>query len=310
MVKNRILQALAFAPGHITGFFEICDEAENFLEKGSRGAGVCITKGVKTLVRIKSATHNLVKIQINNQENKKAAVSREVANIFLANRNGMNLLIDHRIEIPIGCGLGTSGAGALSLALALTHLFNSDSGLSAGQVAHIAELKCRTGLGTVLAQYSGGFELRKRPGAPGIGKVERLNISEDYQVVCLILKKISTSKMLSDRLLKKQINKSGARALQSFQKQPTVDRFMKVSRDFAESVGLISPRIRKILKITDANGFLCSQAMFGETIFSIVQRSAAQELIEIFRSVAPKPYWLINAGIDQKGARLLELKRP
>lgn len=308
MLKTDIGQA--FAPGHITGFFEIGDESANPMQIGSRGAGVCIDKGVKTLVRLKPSTHlRRIKILINHKEDKKALVSQELVNILLANRNNLNLLIDHEVEIPIGCGLGASGAGALSLALALNQLLGLGSTLAMGQAAHLAEINCKTGLGTVLAQMAGGFELRKEPGAPGIGVVKKLKFSEDRRVVCLILKKISTPKMLSDKQLKKKINENGARTFSLFLKQPTIDKFIDASRDFAESVGLISPLIRKILRVTDQNGFVCSQAMFGETIFSIVPKSAAPVLLEILRRIAPTPHLIINAKIDCKGARVLGRRR-
>jgi pantoate kinase len=118
-----------------------------------------------------------------------------------------------------------------------------------------------------------------------------------------------TPKLLVDKQLKKRINENGARALNLFLKEPTVEGFMKVSRDFAESVGLISPNIRKILAVTDKNGIVCSQAMFGETIFAIVHQSLAPKLSEIFHRIAPNPHWIINAGISREGASVLEWRR-
>lgn len=40
----------AFSPGSITLFFEIRDEKKNPLRRGSRGVGVCISKGMVTKV--------------------------------------------------------------------------------------------------------------------------------------------------------------------------------------------------------------------------------------------------------------------
>jgi pantoate kinase len=94
-------------------------------------------------------------------------------------------------------------------------------------------------------------------------------------------------------------------ALKEFLKQPKIEKFMELSRNFAESVGLISDRIRKIIINADNGGFVCSQAMFGETVFSIVKTGDAPKLAEIFNRFAPIPHWLINAKIDNLGARVL-----
>lgn len=300
--------ALAFAPGHITGFFEICDNGADPLHKGSRGAGICINKGVKTLVRFIPAEKKLIKIRVNGKESSKLIVSLEIANMLLANQKNIKVYIDHTIEIPIGCGLGTSGAGALSLALSLNQVLNLGSVVKMAQIAHIAEIKCKTGLGTVAGQFTSGFELRKKPGAPGIGIVEKLKISsENYNVLCLVLKKMSTARLLINKQLKKRINQIGEVCFRRFYRAPTIDMFMTLSREFAESVGLITSNVQKILNATDKKGFLCSQAMFGETIFSVVKKSFVPDLLEIFRCYASKPYQIINAEIDTQGARILEV---
>ena len=42
----------AFAPGHITGFFEIYDQEKTPEGRGSRGAGICLSSGVTTRVTL------------------------------------------------------------------------------------------------------------------------------------------------------------------------------------------------------------------------------------------------------------------
>ncbi len=307
MSKNEIGEALAFAPGHITGFFEICDQSEDSLHKGSRGAGVCFTQGIKTQVSIKPAIKNLIEIYLNGEKLNANSVSHEVANTFLAKiQKTYNIYVEHKVEIPIGCGLGSSGAGALSLAIALNKiLLRKKTNVEAIKIAHVAEIKNKTGLGTVIAQSQGGLEIRKEPGGPGFGKIDSLSINKDYRVISMVLKMIPTEKMLINQKIKERINESGEKALKRFLIRPTMNKFMQVSRDFTESIDLISPRLRKIINITDKKGFLCSQAMFGETLFSIVKKSEVTKLCEIFRQFAPLPHWIINSEIDNKGARLI-----
>jgi pantoate kinase len=307
MSKNGMGEALAFAPGHITGFFEICDQPENLSHQGSRGAGICFNQGIVTQASIKPAKQNLITIYINGAKLNSASVSYDVAKTFLTKiKKPYNLAIEHKTDIPIGCGLGSSGAGALSLALALNKiLLRKKTNTAAIQIAHVAEIKNKTGLGTVVAQSKGGLEIRKKSGGPGFGKIESLAINKNYRVVGIVLERMSTGRMLINQKIRERINENGEKALKRFLKRPSVNQFMEVSRDFAESIGLISSRLRKIIDITDKKGFLCSQAMFGETLFSIVRKSDASKLVEIFRQSSPLPHWIINAEIDNKGARLL-----
>jgi len=81
------------------------------------------------------------------------------------------IIIKHSINVPIGAGFGTSGAAALSLALALNEVFDLGmSKIEAAQLAHIAEVECKTGLGTVAAETFGGLEIRVKPGWNRKGK--------------------------------------------------------------------------------------------------------------------------------------------
>ena len=61
-----------FAPAHITGFFEILDHKEP-LEKGSRGAGIALDKGVTTTVEITEgrSESNMISISFNGEDDAK-----------------------------------------------------------------------------------------------------------------------------------------------------------------------------------------------------------------------------------------------
>ncbi|MHA2315103.1 MAG: GHMP family kinase ATP-binding protein, partial [Candidatus Hermodarchaeia archaeon] len=115
------MKARGFSPGHITGFFQICDEPEDPLEKGSRGAGVSLDKGVTTTVEVKAAKVTQIHIEMNGSTSHAVPVSEAViARMleFLPSR-AFDIRVKHDVALPVGCGFGTSGAGALSLSLAL-----------------------------------------------------------------------------------------------------------------------------------------------------------------------------------------------
>jgi len=55
------------------------------------------------------------------------------------------------------------------------------------KIAHNAEVNCKTGLGDVLASFHGGFEVRVKPGAPGIGTVEKISTDKISVIIDLFL---------------------------------------------------------------------------------------------------------------------------
>jgi len=300
-------EAKAFSPGHVTGFFQICDQPNDPLLKGSRGAGVSITQGVTTKVRVEKSAKTSVKIMMDGDITNSALVSEHVVNTFLSlAEESYKVLVEHDVKIPIGCGFGSSGAGALSLALALNKAFNLNlPRLEAAQMAHIAEVKCKTGLGTVIAETFGGLEIRVKSGAPGVGKTKSIPVSSSYVIACLNFGPISTMEILTDEAFRRRINRFGGNLVDELAKHPTLDNFMGFSRKFAEHLGVISKRLRAVLEETDRAGLTCSMAMLGETVFSIVKRDQVEEVHEIFSKHAPSERSVIMAEVDFKGARLL-----
>jgi len=301
-------EATAFAPCHITGFFEIFDESTDALLVGSKGAGVSINLGAKTTVKIKKGSKYDLKVSINNQIVDFPRISERVVGAFisrLSNTSNLEISVDHRIEAPIGAGFGTSGAVALSLALALNEALQAGmSRIEAAQVAHIAEIKCRTGLGTVLAETFGGFEIRVRPGAPGIGEIKRLPLLEDTLVVSHVFGPLSTKEALTNSEIRARINRFGGDMVRELIGAPTITNFMKLSRRFAEHVGLMTEKVRQILIAADKAGITCSMPMFGESAFSVIEKSQLEPLLQIFRESSQSGQDVVGT-VDHDGARLL-----
>ena len=93
------------------------------------------------------------------------------------------VIVNHKIEVPIGTGFGTSAGGALTAGLALKEALDLPlTHNQIGKIAHIAEIECQTGLGTVSSLTStGGCVLVVEPGAPGICQIDRIPITPDYR---------------------------------------------------------------------------------------------------------------------------------
>jgi pantoate kinase len=304
---GRTKKGKAFSPCHITGFFQIFEESSNLLNVGSKGAGVSINYGVESIVTGKETGKNSVNIKINGSLSNSAVVSEHVITSYLSRfeeLEGYEITVEHAVATPIGAGFGASGAAALSLALALKSAFNlSLSEIEAAQFAHIAEVECKTGLGTVLAETVGGVEVRSVPGAPGIGKVHRLPIKKNLKVVCLSFGSLSTKDILTDKEFKTRINASCLNLVEMLLRKPKIENFLMYSRRFAEKISLITERVRRVLLETDKNGFVSSMPMFGEAAFTLIEEEKLQSFLDVLYSCSEGGE-IIVADIDYEGARL------
>jgi pantoate kinase len=306
------LRAKAFCPGHITGFFEICDQFSDPLKRGSRGAGLSVNRGVTTEVLIEESTHPAIEIFINSKIDD-APVTRSIVNWMLGSKKDAatkRIEIKHQAEVPIGCGIGSSGAGAWGTALALNQLLELNLTCDkVGQIAHRAEVKNRTGLGTVPAQQKGGIEIRTRPGAPGIGHVDQIPFDPDLRVICSTQGPISTKSMLSNPKVRTRINEFGAGLVHKIIRDASAYQLMHLSRIFSERTQLLSQNLKEGLELLDEQG--CnnsSMALFGETLFALVWADEAEDTVRTFRE------WnkfgeTFAAEIDPMGARILECER-
>jgi pantoate kinase len=244
---------------------------------------------------------------INGVISESAIVSKSVLNRCLSLvRGSFDVLVRHDVGVPIGSGFGSSGAGALSLALALNEVLDFDlSSIELAQIAHIAEVECKTGLGSVIAETVGGLEIRMLPGAPGIGEIKKIPVGNDYLVACLHFGPIHTSKILRNEEICKRINFFGKKMVNELASYPSSENFMILSREFTNSIGLASERVAKVLRETKNFGLICSMAMFGECVFSLAKQDKIEELIRLFQKYSSQEYDIIVTKIDHEGARLL-----
>ncbi len=299
-------EASAFAPGHITGFFQICDGSDDPLMKGSRGAGFSIDRGVHTRVLVEPADRDAVTVIMNGVVTKEAVVSENVVRRMLSKaEEAMRVEVNHTIQTPIGAGFGSSGGGAITIALALNEALGLGlSYVEAARVAHVAEIECKTGLGSVFAATEGGFGVLYRPGAPGIGEALKYDRSDELAAVYMHFGPISTSEALSDPVLRRRINDLGGRFVDEIKGDLGSSRFMTLSRRFTDYVGIATPRLRVVLDKADEAGVPSTMAMFGEAVFSLVSKEDAPTVAGVYREAAPD-HEVCMASVEERGARLL-----
>jgi pantoate kinase len=268
--------AKAYAPGHITGFFQI-HENENPHRKGSTGCGIVLNGGVTTEVKVGGSVEK-TEIFLNGKE-VEGRTTRTVAEMI----TDMPVRINSWAEIPIGCGFGASGAGAIGTAYALNRALSLNrTAKSLTEYAHVAEVVNCSGLGDIAGQSNGGVVIRLQPGGPEFGFVDSIPAPE-ARAYCIVLGEISTNSVLEDRAAVEKINTAGRAAMSELLKKPTLENFMYQAKEFASETGLMSSRAKDIIEAANASGGLASQAMLGDTVFAIAPYFQEFPLYEVLQ---------------------------
>jgi pantoate kinase len=305
--------AKAFSPAGISSFFEICDTAANGkpitdLERvGARGGGFGIQKGVMTEVSVSEAKANSIRVFINGKLAPDAETTITVVQMLLNKVNrAYDVIVNHQVEVPIGAGFGSSAGGALTAGLTLSDAL----GLSLtynqiGKIAHVAEIKCKTGLGTVGPLMLGGCILTVEPGAPGIAIIDRIPISADYMIVAGVFEPTLTKQVLSSFEKRGTVNRWGRKTLKAILDEPSVENFLACCLEFAEKAGFMTERVRQLVRFAEKAGAIgAAQNMVGEAVHALAREENAENIAEAFKQVLPNEK-IIVAKIDLQGARLV-----
>jgi pantoate kinase len=190
---------------------------------------------------------------------------------------------------------------ALSNVLDLHLTFNQ-----LGRIAHIAEIKCLTGLGTVGPLMLGGCILTVEPGAPGYSVIDRIPISPNLMIVAGVYESVPTKAFLSTPRKRELVNKFGKKTLDKILDNPSLDHFMEACKEFAIKTGIVTKRIQKLIELAEKAGAIgATQNMIGEAVHAVVPSEKKQTVIQAFQKVLPKEN-IIIARITQQGAHRLK----
>jgi pantoate kinase len=102
-----------------------------------------------------------------------------------------------------------------------------------------------------------------------------------------------------------RINRFGGELVKELVNSPTITNFMKLSRQFAEHVGLITKKVRGILDAADKAGVVCSMPMFGESAFTVTDQNGVERILKVFRKSALGGQTIVTK-VNHEGARLLQ----
>ncbi len=289
-----VSQGEAFCPGHVTAFFEVCED-EDPRKKGSRGAGLSLSLGVRTLARVRESAKASLEVLVNGRRTQ-VEVTEAAARKVLGDRSyEVKILSD--TPLPVSQGFGVSSAAALSTALALDDALGSGIGRDElVALAHVTEVECATGLGDVVPASMGGMDLRLEPGAPGYAKVVRHEVHRNL-LLAVVGPELRTRAVLRDPAKVAAINRTGGPCVREFAERPTLERLFDLGNRFAEETGLASQTILEVVRASRMFG-RASMAMLGNSIFA---EGGREELATLYLKFGT----LMRCEVDNQGARVL-----
>lgn len=286
------MKAIAFAPGHISGFFEPV-YCQGLSKTGSRGAGINISSGAISEVTIKPSKNQIFEFYVNNKEIKSPVV--ELAIKYLIGKTPIHILSKTKLELPIGQGFGMSSASALSTTYALAKLLKL-SETDAMKASHFAEVQLRTGLGDVIASCFGGIEIRKEPGLPPWGVIEHIPGKYDL-VLCIIGKKLDTKKILTDTSKINDILNYGKYCTKKLLEKPCIENLLLYSQVFAKKTNLANKSVLEAIESASNYG-MASMCMLGNSVFAIGKTNELSQILSKYGKV-------FVCKTDEFGARVI-----
>ena len=279
---------------------------ENPLWIGAHGGGFVISKGVTAKVEVKEAKASRISIRINCKPAPEAKTSEAVVKKILSRAEGAyEVNVEHDVQVPIGAGYGASGAGALAVGLALNEALALRLTYNeVGRIAHIAEVECKTGLGTVAPLMLGGAVVTLKSGGPGFCLIDRISLKPNYRIVSGCFGPIATKTVLASPRVRRRVNRFGRRTLNDILEDTSIENFMASCKRFAAEVGLMSRRVRMLIDAMETAGAIgATQNMVGEAAHALVEEERVKKVAEaVGRLLSSEKIYI--AKIDLAGARL------
>jgi pantoate kinase len=290
------MKGIAFAPGHISAFFEPVYCPQNMDRTGSCGAGMSVSLGAISQVSVQPASNQTVIVQINGRQSP-AAVTKSGIHYLLGDAC-VRIAINTMIDLPVSQGFGMSAAGVLSANLALADLLNIPKE-HAIRAAHYAEIQSHTGLGDVVASSFGGIEIRRKAGLPPWGMLEHIPGNYDM-VLCVIGKKIETKEILTDPNKVRKIASVGRYCTKKLLDKPSLEHLFALAWEFTRKIDIADATVLQAIEKANVHG-MASMCMLGNSVFAIGDTPMLSKVLSAYGTV-------FCCTVDVQGARILHEK--
>ena len=284
------MRSTAFAPGHISGFFEPVYN-QDLSRTGSRGAGINISLGAISEVIVENSSSQNFEIFVNNKKSNAPVINLALRHML--GQNTVRVIVKTSLDLPVRQGFGMSAASSLSATYALAKLVGISKN-DAMKASHFAEVQLKTGLGDVMASCFGGVEIRKSAGLPPWGIIE--HIPGKYELVlCVIGKKLDTKKILQDPLKNPIIIDYGKYCTKKLLENPSIENLFSLSQTFTKKTGLADKRVLEAINVANQFG-MASMCMLGNSVFAMGKTNNLIKVLLPFGKV-------FVCSVDEHGAR-------
>ncbi len=280
-----------FVPAHITCFFEPCIY-DSYIESGSRGAGINLSKGAYTTIRVEEKPDQIIETYLNGRRIDSPLIKDCVKQLIRDEK--LHVAVENQLELPVSQGFGMSAASLLGTSVGIAKLLDLDE-TEATRIAHTVEIKHHTGLGDITGILAGGVEIRIKPGIPG----ETRNIPFNGEIiVCTLPGKLETKKVLTNPVKMSLIKEYGGIYLKELLLEPSIEKLFDLSWRFTLETKLATPRIQEIVVEASKHG-LASMCMLGNSIYAIGDIDRLEEKLGFFGET-------IRCNVDWNGIRFYQ----
>lgn len=293
--------ATAFAPGHVTGVFLPRTSSPDPLQNGSVGAGVVLDLGARAWARATPAPPGVGTLSLRERGQPVRLPITERAVRGVPGAVDHHLVVDLVHELPVSQGLSMSAAGSLACALAVASAVGAPEA-EAFAAAHRAELALHGGLGGVPAILGGGLEVRRTPGLPPYGRIERTPLNVGF-FLATTGAPLPSPPLLSDPAFLDRVRLAAERGADELGPPPVKwEDALATFELFTDTLGLAPPALRKVIDELRAQGVRCAQAMLGNTLLVWARDTEGEvRLISTLRRAHLTP-WRVHVG--DRGAGL------
>ena len=261
----------AFCPGHITCFFHPVRSYDP-MQAGSRGVGIKLSKGAK--VTLEERGDDKIITIMDGTECDCGITKAAVRDIDKS--RGYNVVIEN--DLPVGQGFGMSAAGSIAAALCACEAAGKGIEEAFG-AAHRSEIAGGGGYGDVSGITGRShIPIRSIAGLPPFGKVINSGLRMKNVTVAVLGTPLNTGDTLSDERTVAKIQEYGSRMVTDFTENPSTDLLFRYSKEFSESIGLETPKMKRALEELrdEGNAGMC---MLGHSIFTDLSVKRTKEIL-------------------------------